>query len=76
MPRVTNHSAAVFRQNLPAGSLVLHARAVDPDDPLTPSGHLSYSFLGGATVSKDGLFSIGEKRRLDMVSLWGELACP
>ncbi|KAF0300496.1 Cadherin-23 [Amphibalanus amphitrite] len=47
--------------NLPPGSLVLHARATDPDDPLTPSGHLQYSFLGGDTVSKDGLFSIDSR---------------
>ncbi|XP_043197440.1 cadherin-23-like [Amphibalanus amphitrite] len=48
-------------ENLPSGSLVLHARATDPDDPLTPSGHLQYSFLGGDTVSKDGLFSIDSR---------------
>ena len=55
---------------------MLHARAVDPDDPLTPSGHLSYSFLGGGAVSKDGLFSIGEKWRLAMLSGWGKLRFP
>ena len=47
---------------------MLHARATDPDDPLTPSGHLQYSFLGSGAVSKDGLFSIGE--------ISGILSCP
>ncbi|XP_037084523.1 cadherin-23-like [Pollicipes pollicipes] len=48
-------------ENLPPGALVFHAQATDPDDPLTPSGHLKYSFLGSGQVSKDGRFAIDSR---------------
>ena len=40
-------------QESPVGSVVFQALAVDPDDPATPNGRLTYKFLDDGTLGTD-----------------------
>lgn len=43
-------------QESPIGSIVFQALAIDPDDPATPNGRLTYKFLDEGTLGSDHAF--------------------
>ena len=40
-------------QEAPVGSVVFQALAIDPDDPATPNGRLTYKFLDEGILGDD-----------------------
>ena len=40
-------------QEAPVGSVVFQALAIDPDDPATPNGRLTYKFLDEGILGTD-----------------------
>lgn len=45
-----------YEQEAPVGSVVFQAQAIDPDDPTTPNGRLTYKFLDEGTLGSDHAF--------------------
>ncbi|KAI9558883.1 hypothetical protein GHT06_015672 [Daphnia sinensis] len=47
---------AYIVEEAPIGSIVFQALAIDPDDPATPNGRLTYKFLDDGTLGSDHAF--------------------